>query len=85
METVDDPVAIEQLARFRKNVDWLEEHAAEVYGRHRGKCICVAGQELFVADSPAAAIALAQAAHPEDDGQFVHYIPLEKLPRIYAH
>jgi hypothetical protein len=30
-------------------------------------------------------LALATAAHPEDDGRFVHYIPREKVARIYAH
>ena len=47
--------------------------------------MCVAGEELFVADTPEEAIALAKAAHPEDDGSFVHYIPCEKLARIYAN
>ena len=35
---------------------------------HRGKCICNAGEELFVADTPEQGIALVAAAHPEDDG-----------------
>ena len=30
------------------------------------KCICIAGEELFVADTPAEVHALAVAAHPED-------------------
>src|SRR5687768_15088925 len=88
METVDDPAQIQghrvQLMRFKKNVDWLERNAAGVYRDYRGMCICVAGQELFVADTAEAAIALAQEAHPDDDGRFVHYIPKQKLPRIYA-
>jgi hypothetical protein len=74
-----------QRARFDRNAAWLRAHAAEVYPRHRGKCICIAGEELFVADTPEEARALARAAHPEDDGSFVHYIPREKLARIYAH
>ncbi|HEV8711216.1 MAG TPA: hypothetical protein VGX03_00090 [Candidatus Binatia bacterium] len=53
--------------------------------RYRGKCICIAGEELFVADTPEEAIAQAAAAHPEDDGRFVRYIPREKLARIYAN
>ena len=53
--------------------------------KHRGKCICVAGEELFVADTAAEALAQATAAHPDDKGRFVHYIPKEKVPRIYAH
>ena len=44
----------------------------------------MAGEELFVADDTEEAIALARAAHPEDDGWFTRYIPKERLPRIYA-
>lgn len=73
-----------QRARFDRNAAWLQAHAAEVYARHRGQCICIAGEELFVADTPEAALALATAAHPDDDGRFVQYIPREKLDRIYA-
>jgi hypothetical protein len=67
------------------NAAWLQAHAAEVCTRYRGKCICIAGEELFVADTPEEAIAQAAAAHPEDDGRFVRYIPREKLARIYAN
>lgn len=88
MEEVTDP---EELARGRawkaradRNAAWLQKHAAEVYPRHRGKHICIAGEELFVADSTQAVLALARAAHPEDDAFLLHYIPLEKVARIYA-
>ena len=47
--------------------------------------VSVAGEELFVADTPEQALALATAAHPEDDGSFLRYIPREKIDRIYAH
>jgi hypothetical protein len=71
--------------RFERNWAWFEAHAAEIYAKHRGKCLCIAGQQLFVADSPEQVLALAQAAHPEDDGRFTRYIPREKAYRIYAH
>ena len=71
--------------RFERNWAWFEAHAAEIYTRHRGKCLCVAGQELFVADTPGEVLALATAAHPEDDGRFTRYIPKERAYRIYAH
>lgn len=29
---------------FDRNSAWLQSHATEVYSRHRGKCICVAGE-----------------------------------------
>ena len=60
--------------RFDRNAAWLRAHAAEVYPKYRGKCICIAGEELFVADTPEEAFALAKAAHPDDDG---------RLPRVW--
>lgn len=67
------------------NAAWLQVHATEVYTRYRGKCICIAGEELFAADTPEEVLALATAAHPEDDGRFLHYIPREKMARIYTN
>jgi hypothetical protein len=37
-----------------------------------------------VADTTKEAIALATAAHPDDEGWFTRYIPKEKVPRVYA-
>jgi hypothetical protein len=71
-------------ARFERNLLWFERHALDIGARCRGKCICVAGEELFVADTPQEAVALARAAHPEDDGFFLHYIPKTATTRIYA-
>jgi hypothetical protein len=90
MEEVNDP---EELAkaqaqdeRFERNSAWLQAHVRFVYTRHRGKCICVAGEELFVADTPEEVLAQARAAHPEDEGSvLIRYIPREKTARIYAH
>jgi len=70
--------------RFDRNEAWLQARAAEIYKCHRGRYICIAGEDLFVADTPEAAYASAKSAHPEDDGLFVRYIPKEKLPRVYA-
>jgi len=89
MEDVTDPEELAkaraQRQQFDRNSAWLQAHAAEVYTRYRGNCICVAGEELFVADTPEEALALATAAHPEDNGSFLRYIPREKLDRVYAH
>src|SRR3970040_1309455 len=86
MEEVADPEELAkaraQRERFDRNTAGLQTRAWEVYTRYRGKCICVAGEELFVADTPEEALALATAAHPEDDGSFLRYIPREKLDRI---
>jgi hypothetical protein len=71
--------------RLRKNSDWLQAHVPAVYAQHRGKCVCVAGQELFVADTAPEVLAMARQAHPEDDGALLRFIPREKMERIYAH
>ncbi|NOT53541.1 MAG: hypothetical protein HOP18_02950 [Deltaproteobacteria bacterium] len=88
MEEMTDPEELAkaqiQDARFDRNWTWFKTHSAEVYA-HRGKCICVAGEELFVADTPEEVVALSEAAHPEDDGRLVQYIPKEKAVRIYAN
>ncbi len=71
--------------QFDRNWAWLQARAPEVYSMHRGKCISVAGEQLFVAGTAKEALAQASAAHPEDQGVFVHYIPHERVPRIYAN
>lgn len=88
MEIMTDPVEIAKAQarreRFQRNLVWFQAHAHQIYTAHRGKCICIAGEELFVADSPQEVLALARAAHPQDDGRFTRYIPQERLARIYA-
>jgi hypothetical protein len=89
MFEVTDPAELAkarvQSERFRKNSDWLQAHVPTVYAQYRGKCICVAGQELFVADTAPEVIAMARVAHPEDDGFLLRYIPRVKMERVYAH
>jgi hypothetical protein len=89
MEEMTDPTELAkaraQNERFERNSAWLQAHIQEIYSRHRGKCICVAGQELFVADTAQAVIAQAKAAHPEDDGRLLRCIPKERIDRIYAN
>ena len=88
LSEVSDPEAIKDAHHRRECADrnsaWLQAHVAEIYSRHRGKCICVAGEELFVADTPQEVMALAKAAHPDDAGALLRYIPREKRERIYA-
>lgn len=89
MEEVTDPVELAkarvQDERFARNFAWFQAHALELGSAHRGKCICIAGEELFVADTPQEVLALARAAHPDDDGFFLHYIYRERMYRIYAN
>lgn len=88
VEEVRDPESLalhrRQRDRFDQNVAWFRQHASGIYRNHRGRCIAVAGEELFVADTPDQARAQAKAAHPDDDGAFVRYIPQERMPRVYA-
>jgi hypothetical protein len=88
MEEMTDPTEVAraraQDERFLRNSAWLQARIPEVYARHRGKCICVSGEDLFVADTPQAVLAMARAAHPEDDGRLLRYIPREKMTHVYA-
>ena len=76
--------ARKQREQFDRNSAWLQSNISDIYAKHRGKCICVAGRQVFVADTASEAIAQATAAHPDDEGLFTRYIPKEKLARIYA-
>jgi hypothetical protein len=66
-------------------LDKLCGHAHEIYTQHRGKFIVVAGEELFVGDTPEEANALAKAAHPEDKGRLGRYIYPKKMARVYGN
>src|SRR5213082_291767 len=87
MSEVTDPAEIAKMhelhRKFQRNIDWLDAHATEVFS-HRGKFICIAGQELFVAETFDEVNAWAKVTHPEDDGRFIKYIPESRAPRIYA-
>ncbi len=89
MEEVTDPEALAkaraQHQRFDRNSAWLQAHAKDVYTRYRGKCVVIAGEEIFAADTPEEAWALAAAAHLEDDCSFIRYIPHEHVACIYAY
>ena len=89
MEEVTDPAELAQAQaqreRFDRNWAWFKARATEVYERFRGQCVVIAGEKIFAADEPEAAWALAKAAHPDDDGSFIIYVPREKAPRIYGY
>lgn len=88
IEVVYDPTVVAEMTRqkelFERNWAWLEANASEVYS-HRGKFICIAGQELFVGDTVEQVLSAAKRAHPDDDGRFTRYIPLQRGPRVYAY
>ena len=76
--------ARQQREQFDRNSDWLQSHISEIGDNYLGKCICIAGQQLFVGDTTREAVSQATVAHPEDSGWFTLYIPKEKAARIYA-
>jgi len=84
-----DPQELEQARLQREQSDrnskWLQEHIDAVYvPANRGKIVCIAGQEAFFGDTVEEVEARATAAHPEDKGSFMRYIPRQKMTWIYA-
>jgi hypothetical protein len=77
-------LARKQREQFDRNSDWLQHNIADIYAKHRGQYICVAGQQVFAADNVKDAIEQATAAHPDDEGWFTRYIPKDKAARVYA-
>ncbi len=88
IEEVTDPVEVARfrahMERFRRDLDWLQNHWADLLPQALGRFVAVAGQEAFIADTAQEAAAMAEAAHPEDAGVYVHYVRPERGPRIYA-
>lgn len=70
---------------FQRNTEWWQAHRHEVLPGGWGKYVAVAGQEAFLADTPAEAWAWVKTKHPDDPGPWVHYLKPVKGPRIYAH
>lgn len=76
---------LERQERRKRNEACWQSNAKLLYTQHRGKDICFAGGEYFVADDPREALAFAKAAHPDDDARFLIYVPKVKMVRIYAN
>lgn len=89
MREVSDPGELARARALRERADrnaaWLQAHAASVYSQHRGRHVCIAGEELFAGDTAEDTLALSRAAHPEDDGRILRYIPRERVARVYAN
>ncbi len=79
MAEVTDPAELERVKRcradFDRNLAWHQAHLKEIYREdNRGKFFCIAGGELFVADTMETAVAKAWASHPDDGGRFTHRV-----------
>ena len=89
MEEVTDEkeLAEAQLRRefYDRNFAWFQLNSNKIYRKYRGKCIAVAGEELFVADTMPEVWQLAETKYPKDKGIFAHYIFKEKAIRIYGN
>jgi len=89
MEELTDPAELAkaqaQRERFDQNWAWFKAQATEIYERFRGQCVVIAEKEIFASATATEAWALAKAAHPEDDGSFIFYIPREKVARVYGY
>jgi hypothetical protein len=86
VEIETDPVEIErsraQQAQADANWDWLRSRLVELAVGNRGRYLCVAGQQAFIADTPVEARRLAREAHPDDKGIVSHYFRTSTLPLI---
>ena len=89
IEEVTDPVEIARhelcQEKFRRNRDWLEKHWGNVLPQAQGRFLAVAGQEAFIADSLDEVLAMARAAHPDDEGLLAQYVFPPGGPRIYGN
>jgi hypothetical protein len=89
IEGLRDPEELEAALRrrdlFDRNAAWLEAHGDEVFEKYRGQCICVSSGDVFAAESALDALAMAEAAHPEDEGRFVYQVPAERAIRVYEN
>lgn len=89
IEVIDDPEFNARIhaqgVQFKKNLDWLSAHWADVLPQARGRFIAVAGQEPFFADDPLEAKRLAEARHPDDKGVLVQYVYPDKGVRVYGY
>jgi hypothetical protein len=86
---VDDPILNAwmraQDERHKRNLDWLQTHWGDLLPQALGRHVVVAGEVAFVADTSVEAWAMANAAHPEDDGAFGQYVSPKEGPRIYEN
>lgn len=78
--------AVARRVTYLANGEWAARHAADIGHTCAGRFVCIAGGELFVADTPAEAHALANTAHPDEVGAtYSMRVPDQQRPKIYAH
>lgn len=86
LSTAEQTEATARRATYLTNAGWAARHAADIGRTCAGRFVCIAGGELFVADTPAEAHALANKAHPDEVGAtYSMRVPDQQRPKIYAH
>lgn len=71
--------------QFVRNVQWFEQHLADIREHHLGRYVCVIGQEVFAGDTPQDVMAAGHAVHPDERGAgYVTYIHPQPGVLIYA-
>jgi hypothetical protein len=69
----------------RREMHWLAAHWPEILLQAYGKYVAVVEEQFFIADTAEQAIALAQAAHPDNDGILAQYVFPPGGARLYGH
>ena len=74
--------AATQVQEWQRNVDWFNDHAAEIGAQCRGKYVAVVDGKFFGANTRKEAHDLARAFAPAKQS-FIIYIPLQSRKMIY--
>jgi len=76
------PNAVTRVRERLRNVDWFNDHAAEISARCKGNYVAVVDGRFFAADSRKGAHDLARAHNPAKQ-PFIIYIPLKTRKMVY--
>jgi hypothetical protein len=69
----------------RREMHWLAAHWPDILTQACGKYVAVVDEQFFIADTAEQAIALAQAAHPDNDGILAQYVFPPGGARLYGY
>jgi len=74
--------AATRVQEWQQNVDWFNDHAAEISAQCRGEYVAVVDGKFYGANSRKEAHDLAKAYAPAQQA-FIIYIPLKRRKMIY--
>jgi hypothetical protein len=87
-EVTDSQEAARSRARQeqeRREMHWLTAHWPDILPQAYGKYVAVVDEQFFIADTAEQAVALAQAAHPDQDGILAQYVFPPGGARLYGY